>query len=95
MNATIDFFEYCELIEKLNEWTEAYEQGNPIVSDVVYDEEYKKLKLFERANPSEIEPNSPTQKVGDATKSVDGFEKVTHDHPMLSIANSMSPEESA
>jgi len=93
MNLKIDFFEYCEIIEKLNVWMAEYENGTPLVSDVVYDEEYNKLKMFERANPSEIEPNSPTQKVGAATKSSDGFEKVTHDHPMLSIANSMSPEE--
>lgn len=93
MNLKIDFFEYCEIIEKLNVWMAEYENGTPLVSDVVYDEEYNKLKMFERANPSEIEPNSPTQKIGAATKSSDGFEKVTHDHPMLSIANSMSPEE--
>lgn len=93
MSTNIDFFEYCDLIEQLNKWTEAYEAGKPIVSDVVYDTEYQKLKMFERANPNEIEPNSPTQKVGSTTKSKDGFEKVTHNIPMLSIANSMSPEE--
>lgn len=94
MSDNIDFFTYCDLIEKLNEWTEAYEKGEPVVSDAVYDEEYKKLKRYERTIPNEevdsIPENSPTQKVGAA--GVTGT-KVTHDIPMLSIANSMSPEE--
>lgn len=84
---SIDFFEYCELITTLNAWNEAYANGNPIVSDAVYDVEYQKLKQFERANPDQIEPNSPTLKVTSDLK--DGFVKVTHDIPMLSIANSM------
>jgi len=92
MSQVIDFFEYCDLIVKLNEWTEAYEKGEPVVSDAVYDTEYKKLKHFERTNPNEIEDDSPTRKVG-SKASKDGFEKVTHDIPMLSIANSMSPDE--
>ena len=71
MSTIIDFFEYCDIIEKLNKWIEAYENGNPIVSDVVYDAEYQKLKQFERANPNEIEPNSPTRKVGASTTSKD------------------------
>lgn len=84
---SIDFFEYCELITTLNAWNEAYANGNPVVSDAVYDVEYQKLKQFERANPDQIEPNSPTLKVTSDLK--DGFVKVAHDIPMLSIANSM------
>jgi len=82
----IDFFEYADLINKLNDWAKAYADGNSVVSDVVYDEEYKKLKEFELANPDMIDKDSPTQRVTDL--STDGFKKVTHEIPMLSIANS-------
>ena len=86
----IDFFEYADLIPKLNDWTKAYADGNPVVSDVVYDEEYKKLKEFELNNPDMIDKDSPTQKVQDSSG---GFAKVDHTIPMLSIANSMNLDE--
>lgn len=89
MSQTIDFFEYCDLIPQLNDWTKAYETGTPIVSDVVYDVEYRKLKQFEIEHPNEIEADSPTQNVGSTTTG----DKVTHLFPMLSIVNSMSPNE--
>ena len=86
----IDFFEYADLIPKLNDWNKAYAEGKPLVSDAVYDAEYKKLKEFEIKNPDMIESESPSQKVDD---SVNGFAKVDHQVPMLSIANSMSLDE--
>lgn len=89
MTQCIDFFQYCDLIVKLNEWTKSYEDSNPIVSDSVYDNEYKKLKQFELENPNYIEPDSPTQNVGYGTTG----DKVDHIIPMLSIANSMSSDD--
>lgn len=89
MNQQIDFFEYCDLIVKLNEWTKAYENSTPVVSDAVYDAEYKKLKQFELEHPTEIEADSPTQNVGSGATG----DKVDHKIPMLSIANSMSVDE--
>ena len=89
----IDFFQYSDLIVTLNRWGEAYAKGDTAnhPTDVVYDTEYKKVKQFELANPDMIDTNSPSQKV--ASDSVDGFKKVTHDLPMISIANSNSPDE--
>lgn len=89
----IDFFEYSELCEKLTKWAEAYSIGDPLVEDHIYDEEYKKLKQFEKANPDLIEKNSPTQKVIDASPKTSTFQKVEHSAPMISIANSNSHEE--
>lgn len=86
----IDFFEYADLITQLNDWTKAYSDGKPLVSDVVYDTEYKKIKEFELSNSEMIDGDSPTQKVAD---SVSGFAKVEHEIPMLSIANSMGLDE--
>jgi len=90
-NATIDLFEYLDLVVKLNSWGDSYAIGNPVVSDFVYDTEYKKVKQFELLNPDLIDSKSPTKSV--ASDSVDGFKKVTHDLPMISIANSNSPDE--
>lgn len=86
----IDSFEYIEYVQKLNEWNLSYSEGNPLVNDSVYDDEYKKLKEYELSNPDMIESDSPTQKVLD---SVSGFAKVEHAIPMLSIANSMGLDE--
>jgi len=86
----IDFFEYSDLITKLNDWNKSYADGKPVVSDAVYDEEYKKLKEFELSNPDMIDSESPTQKVIDSSE---GFAKVEHEVPMLSIANSMNLNE--
>ena len=86
----IDFFEYTDLIETLNDWNKSYAKGKPVVSDTVYDVEYKKLKSFELSNPAMIDSDSPTQKVVDVTG---GFAKVDHEVPMLSIANSMGLDE--
>lgn len=87
----MDYFKYCELVDALNEWGEAYEKGTPIVSDNVYDTEYKKVKLFEADNPDLLLENSPTQVT--ANGSTDGFPKFNHIVPMISIANSNGVEE--
>ena len=87
----IDFFEYSDIIIKLNDWNKAYSEGNPVVTDSVYDIEYKKIKEFELSNPTMIDTDSPTQKVADSTTG--GFLKVAHEVPMLSISNSMNLNE--
>jgi len=87
----IDFFDYSNLCLEVTKWAKAYDDGNPIVSDPVYDDAYRKLKQFELANPTMIDKNSPTQ--GVVAGDVDGFPKRTHEVPMISIANSMSHDE--
>ena len=87
----LDFFQYSDLVDTLNKYIKAYEEGNPIVADAVYDADYKKLKEFEKANPTMVLDSSPTRKVGAAIK--DGFEKVEHKHKMGSIANINSDDE--
>ena len=70
---TIDFMKYCELVQQLNEWGDAYAQGAPVVSDVVYDESYRDLKLFEMENPDDVNPESPTKKVASDSVKSNGF----------------------
>lgn len=82
------FFEYCDMIPQLNTIVDAYSRGESSVDDVVYDNLYKQIKLFEAKNPQLILPESPTQRIGVATNN-----KVSHRHKMLSIANINSYDE--
>ena len=57
--------QYLELIKKVHQLDHAYYNlDNPMVSDDIYDALYRQLKEFELANPSDIDPSSPTQRVG-------------------------------
>lgn len=78
------------LIEQLNDATKAYDEGKPYMSDVDWDEKYYELqKLEERLGI--IFPNSPTQSI--QYDVVNGLEKVTHNHKMLSLDKTKSDDE--
>jgi len=70
------------LIDKLNHYTDLYDQGHPEISDKEWDELYFTLKQ-EEEKTGVIYPDSPTQHIH--YKSVSKLNKVTHDHPMLSL----------
>lgn len=79
----------AELNKLLHEYGHAYYVlDNPLVADSVYDQLLHELIALEEANPSLIYPDSPTQRVGGAI--VEGFKKVTHDYPMLSLSNAFN-----
>ncbi len=62
-----------------------YVLNDPAVSDFEYDELIKKLSQLEKEYPEYVTSDSPTQRVGgEPTKA---FPTVTHDVPMLSLAN--------
>ena len=63
----------------------------PEVSDAEYDALMNELKRIEAAHPELLAPDSPTQRVGG--KPAEGFKKVNHSRPMLSIDNAYSAEE--
>ncbi len=78
-----------ELNQLLHEYGHAYYVlDQPVVADSVYDQLMQELIALEEANPSLIYPDSPTQRVGGAV--VEGFKKVTHDYPMLSLSNAFN-----
>ncbi len=78
-----------ELNKLLHEYGYAYYVlDKPVVADSVYDQLLQELIALEEANPSLIYPDSPTQRVGGAV--VEGFKKVTHDYPMLSLSNAFN-----
>lgn len=63
----------------------------PTISDYEYDQHYTELKTLEEKYPDLDVTDSPTQKVGGLV--LDIFQKVPHRLPMLSLANSYSPED--
>jgi DNA ligase (NAD+) len=65
----------------------------PEISDAQYDALMNELKRIEAAHPELLTPDSPTQRVGG--KPAEGFKKVSHSRPMLSLDNAYSAEELA
>jgi DNA ligase (NAD+) len=63
----------------------------PSISDLEFDDLMRELRRLEASHPNLITPDSPTQRVGGKPK--EGFAKVAHSRPMLSIDNVTSEEE--
>src|ERR1035437_9314485 len=70
-----------------------YVLDSPEITDADYDALMNELKQLEAAHPEFVTPDSPTQRVGG--KPADGFRKVAHSRPMLSLDNAYSAEELA
>lgn len=87
----VELTAYIENIKQLNEWTKAYDEGHPVVSDKEWDDLYFQVQNFEKAHPDCIDPDSPTQKVNYAV--VNELKKVKHNHPMLSLNKTKNIEE--
>lgn len=68
--------------------TKYYVDAAPEISDREFDRLLVELTAIETAHPELVTPDSPTQRVGGAP--IEGFVKVTHAVPMLSIENSYS-----
>jgi DNA ligase (NAD+) len=65
----------------------------PEITDAAYDALMNELKRIEAAHPELLTPDSPTQRVGG--KPAEGFRKVAHSRPMLSLDNAYSEEDLA
>ena len=65
----------------------------PQLADADFDALMRELKEVEAQHPEWITPDSPTQRVGGKPK--EGFAKVAHSRPMLSLDNVNTPEELA
>jgi DNA ligase (NAD+) len=68
-----------------------YVLDQPEISDLDFDKLMQQLKDLETVNPSLITPDSPTQRVGGKPR--EGFVKVRHSSPMLSLDNTYSEDE--
>src|ERR1700757_662236 len=63
----------------------------PEISDADYDALMNELKALEAEHPELLTPDSPTQRVGG--KAREGFQKVMHSSPMLSLDNALDEAE--
>lgn len=81
-----------ELVTLLDKYShQYYVLDQPTIPDEDYDRLYRELVNLEELYPTLIQNNSPTQRVGGTL--LEGFEKVQHDSPMLSLDNAFSKEE--
>lgn len=63
----------------------------PTIPDAEYDKLYHELLALETAHPDQVDPDSPTRRVGDAP--IPEFKQVTHAVPMLSLNNGFTDED--
>ncbi len=68
-----------------------YVLDTPEITDAEYDALVRELQETEREHPELITPDSPTLRVGG--KAREGFQKVAHSSPMLSLDNALTTDE--
>ena len=78
------------LVRYLNDCTEAYDKGNPKITDEEWDNKYFELKSLEEETGL-ILSNSPTQTINYDV--VNALTKVEHNHKMLSLEKTKSVDE--
>lgn len=75
---------YIETVKLLNKYAYYYYVlDDPMTTDEEYDRLYHEVLHFEEENPSKIELDSPTQRVGDMI--AEGFQKAPHRSRMWSL----------
>ncbi|NGX54127.1 MAG: DNA ligase, partial [Chlamydiae bacterium] len=84
-----DYRQLCAEIWEHN-W-HYYVENAPIISDREFDRLLAILVAIENDHPEWVFPGSPTQRVGEMVTG--GFPVVRHKIPMLSLANTYSPDE--
>src|SRR3990167_4466012 len=89
MDTKEDYQTLCDEIWVLNK--RYYADHDPAVSDEAFYALMKKLLLIEHRHPEWVTASSPSQRVSEAL--TEGFKTITHETPMLSLANTYSLEE--
>src|SRR3984885_2544048 len=81
-----------ELREKLHHHEHLYYVlDRPGISEAEYDRMMRRLQAMEAEHPDLVTPDSPTQRVGG--KAREGFVKVRHTSPLLSLDNALNEDE--
>ena len=88
--------EFERKIQKLRDEIRRHEHlyhvlDSPEIADADFDLLMQELKQLEAAHPELITPDSPSQRVGGKPR--EGFRKVAHSRPMLSLDNAFSEDE--
>ena len=82
----------AQLREQINHHNYRYYiLDDPEIPDAEYDRLFRDLQSLELQHPELISADSPTQRVGSSP--LDSFGKITHQLPMLSLANAFSTDE--
>jgi DNA ligase (NAD+) len=82
----------AQLRDELHRHNHAYYvEAKPTISDRDFDRLLEELAQLEKLHPELQSPDSPTQRVGGAP--IEGFAKVSHRVPMLSIENSYDTDD--
>jgi DNA ligase (NAD+) len=68
-----------------------YVLDQPEISDTEYDQLMRQLQALEKEHPELVTPDSPTRRVGGKPR--EGFQKVAHSTPMLSLDNALDETE--
>lgn len=68
-----------------------YVLDQPEISDAAFDQLMRELRELEESHPELRTPDSPTRRVGGQPR--EGFVKVPHSSPMLSLDNALNEEE--
>lgn len=66
-------------------------EGEPEISDAVYDRLFRRLQALEEVFPDLVTPESPTQRVG--AEPLEGLPTITHAAPMLSLDSTQDPDD--
>tara|TARA_R110001583_G_scaffold185961_1_gene346461 strand:- start:137386 stop:139485 length:2100 start_codon:yes stop_codon:yes gene_type:complete len=83
--------QHGEIADRIRGFNQAYYiNDEPLVPDAEYDALFNRLIELEARYPT-LKKNSPTQEVGAAP--ADGFAKIKHARPMLSLANAFSRDD--
>src|SRR5580704_5521054 len=68
-----------------------YVLDQPSITDAEYDQLMRRLQQMETEHPDLLTTDSPTQRVGGKPR--EGFVKVAHSSPMLSLDNALNEAE--
>lgn len=83
---------YHELIKLLNEANYNYHVlDQPTITDQEFDKYLRELLMLEEEHPEWIQEDSPSQRIGGTV--LEGFTKVVHEIPMLSLSNVFNESE--
>lgn len=83
---------YAELVKKIRHHDVLYHQNDtPEISDSEYDALRRELDALERQYSEFVTKDSPSQQVGAAI--AEGFKKIRHAVPMLSLGNAFADED--
>ncbi len=83
---------YSDLKKKITVYSDQYyTHDSPTITDQEFDILYNDLISIEKEHPEFVTKDSPSQRIG--AKVLDGFKKIKHEKPMMSLSNASNERE--